>query len=473
MTGGSAGDGGGPRLHSTLTKRREPLVPGPGGVVRIYVCGPTVYGSIHIGNARPFVVFSVLKRYLERRGMRVKLVSNLTDVNDKIYDAANAEGVPSADLARRYSEAYVADTDRLGLGRPDVEPTVTETIPEIVELIGTLVEMGLAYPSQGDVYYRVGRFPGYGRLSGRRLDEMEPQEPGPGKESPLDFALWKGRKPDEDTWWESPWGPGRPGWHIECSAMAEATLGHGFEVHGGGIDLIFPHHENEIAQSEGAHGGQMASIWMHNEMLELGDEKMSKSLGNIAPLAEVLDRWPAEVVIAFFLTSHYRSRLPFTEERMAEAAAVVERLRNALTALDRAIAGRGEGTDPELTRAVVESRGAFYDALDDDFGTPAAFAALFDLVRAANRAIAGTTAGAGQLRDARRELLELLDVLGLASIEPAPGPAVPDEVMELLSRREDARAARDFAAADAARDRVRELGFEITDTPEGPQVRPA
>ena len=473
MTGDGSPSPEGPRLHSTLTKRREPLEPGPAGEVRIYVCGPTVYGRIHVGNARPFVVFTVLKRYLERRGMRVRLVSNLTDVNDKIYAAAQAEGVPSAELARRYSEAYIADTDRLGLGRPDAEPTVTETIPEILELIGTLVEVGLAYPSDGDVYYRVGRFPGYGKLSGRRLDEMEPQEPGPGKQSPLDFALWKGRKPDEDTWWESPWGPGRPGWHIECSAMAEATLGREFEVHGGGIDLVFPHHENEIAQSEGAHGGRMARIWMHNEMLELGDEKMSKSLGNIAPLADVLDRWPAEVVIAFFLTSHYRSRLPFSEERMREAASVVERLANALRALDRAIPGRGEGTDPELTRAVVESRSAFFDALDDDFGTPAAFAALFDLVRAANRAIAGTEAGAGQLRDARRELLELLDVIGLATIEPGPGPAVPDEVMGLLGRREEARAARDFGAADAARDRVRELGFEITDTPEGPQVRPA
>jgi cysteinyl-tRNA synthetase len=246
---GAAAASDGPRLHSTMTKRREPLEPGPTGEVRIYVCGPTVYGRIHIGNARPFVVFTVLKRYLERRGMRVRLVSNLTDVNDKIYAAARAEGVPSAELARRYSEAYVADTDRLGLGRPDAEPTVTETIPEILELIGTLVAVGLAYPSDGDVYYRVGRFPGYGNLSGRRLDEMEPQEPGPGKESPLDFALWKGRKHDEDTWWESPWGPGRPGWHIECSAMAEATLGREFEVHGGGIDLVFPHHENEIAQS--------------------------------------------------------------------------------------------------------------------------------------------------------------------------------------------------------------------------------
>ena len=256
--------------------------------------------------------------------------------------------------------------------------------------------------------------------------------------------------------------------------MAEATLGRGFAVHGGGIDLVFPHHENEIAQSEGARGGRMAEIWMHNEMLELGDEKMSKSIGNIAPLSDVLDRWPPEVVIAFFLTSHYRSRLPFSEERMGEAAAVTEeRLRDALGSLDRAAVGRGEGIDPDLTRAVVEAHRRFFDALDDDFGTPAAFAALFDLVRAANRAIAGSAAGAGQLRDARRELLELLDVLGLATIDPGPGPAVPDEVMELLAQREDARSARDFAAADAARDRVRELGFEITDTPEGPQVRPA
>ena len=474
MTGAGSGDGDGPRLHSTLTKRREPLVPGPGGVVRIYVCGPTVYGSIHIGNARPFVVFSVLKRYLERRGMRVKLVSNLTDVNDKIYDAARAEGVPSADLARRYSQAYVADTDRLGLGRPDVEPKVTETIPEIVELIGTLVEMGLAYPSQGDVYYRVGRFPGYGRLSGRRLDEMEPQEPGPGKESPLDFALWKGRKEGEDTSWDSPWGPGRPGWHIECSAMAEKALGHGFAVHGGGIDLVFPHHENEIAQSEGARGGEMARIWMHNEMLELGDEKMSKSLGNIAPLSEVLDRWPAETVIAFFLTSHYRSRLPFTEERMAQAQAVVDRLGNALRTLDEAVASRPEeGLDSDLSRTVVEGRDQFFRALDDDFGTPEAFAALFEMVRGTNRAVAAGTAGAAQLREARHELAELLDLLGLGRIGSAAAAAVPAEVTDLVTRRQAAREARDFAAADELRDRIRALGFEVTDTAGGPRVDPA
>jgi cysteinyl-tRNA synthetase len=458
------------RLYSTLTKRTEPLVADADGVVGIYVCGPTVYGRVHIGNARPFVVFSVLKRYLERRGMRVRLVSNLTDVNDKIYDAARAEGTASADLARRYSDAYIADTDRLGLGRPDAEPRVTETIPEIIDLIATLVERGLAYPADGDVYYRVDAFEGYGRLSGRRLDEMVSGEPGAGKESPLDFALWKGHKPDEDTWWESPWGPGRPGWHIECSAMAEGALGRCFAVHGGGIDLVFPHHENEIAQSEGAHGDCMARIWMHNEMLELGDEKMSKSIGNIAPLADVLDRWPAEVVIAYFLTSHYRSRLPFSEERLEDARAVVERLANALRALDRAIAGDREGHDSDLSRTIVEGRGEFFRALDDDFGTPDAFAALFEMVRGVNRAISAGIAGAGQLREARRELVELLDTIGLGAVDPGPPAAVPPEVGELVRRREEARAARDFGGADALRDQVRALGYEITDTAEGPRV---
>jgi cysteinyl-tRNA synthetase len=439
----------GVRLYDTLTRRKQPLVPGPDGLVRVYVCGPTVYSRIHVGNARPFVVFSVLKRFLERRGLRVRLVSNLTDVNDKIYAAARAEGVPSDELALRYGRAYVEDTDRLGLGRPDAEPTVTETMPRIIELIDALVERDLAYPAAGDVYYRVARFPGYGRLSGRRLDEMAPDEPGEGKEDPLDFALWKGRKPDEDTWWESPWGSGRPGWHIECSAMAEALLGLGFEVHGGGIDLVFPHHENEIAQTEGARGRPLAQIWMHNEMLELGGDKMSKSVGNIAPLAEVLDRWPRETVLAFFLTSHYRSKLPFTEERLRQAGERCDRLRNGLRALARGIDAPGTGVDAGLAAALASARTAFFAALEDDLGTPAAFAAVDDLVRAANAAVEGQRPGAEQLLEVRRELVELLE------------------------QREEARRARDFARADALRDRIRALGFELRDTPEGPQAYPA
>jgi len=256
--------------------------------------------------------------------------------------------------------------------------------------------------------------------------------------------------------------------------MSEKALGHGFAVHGGGIDLVFPHHENEIAQSEGARGGEMARIWMHNEMLELGDEKMSKSLGNIAPLSEVLDRWPAETVIAFFLTSHYRSRLPFTEERMAQAQAVVDRLGNALRTLDEAVASRPEeGLDSDLSRTVVEGRDQFFRALDDDFGTPEAFAALFEMVRGTNRAVAAGTAGAAQLREARHELAELLDLLGLGRIGSAAAAAVPAEVTDLVTRRQAAREARDFAAADELRDRIRALGFEVTDTAGGPRVDPA
>jgi cysteinyl-tRNA synthetase len=253
--------------------------------------------------------------------------------------------------------------------------------------------------------------------------------------------------------------------------MAEAALGHGFSVHGGGLDLVFPHHENEIAQSEGAREGPMARIWMHNEMLELSDEKMSKSLGNIAPLGDVLDKWPAEVVIAFFLTSHYRSRLPFSQERMRNAQAVVERLANALRTLDTAIgAASDEGHDPDLSRTIVEGRTEFFRALDDDFATPEAFAALFEMVRGTNRAVTAGVAGAGQLREARRELVELLDLLGLGRIDAGSPPPPPVEVMELVGRREEARAARDFAEADALRDRIRELGFGVTDTAGGPRV---
>ncbi len=460
----------GMRVLNTLGRRKDPLETGPDGVVRIYFCGPTVYGPIHIGNARPYIVFSVLKRYLTRCGYAVKLVSNLTDVNDKIYDAARREGVPSGELAERFSAQYVADTDRLGLGRPDLEPKVTESMPEIVALIESLIAKGLAYAAAGDVYFRVRAFPAYGQLSNRPTDELAETDPGAGKESPLDFALWKGRKPDEDIWWESPWGPGRPGWHIECSAMAETALGREFEIHGGGIDLAFPHHENELAQSEGAHGGRMAKAWMHNEMLELGGDKMSKSDGNIALLRDVLDAWPAEAVIAFMLTRHYRSKLPYSDDELAEAERVCERFRNAFRTIDRALGAFGEATDAELAAALISGRVAFHAALDDDFNTPGGIAALFDLVRAINRACeSAARPSRGQLQEVRRELSSLLDMLGLGRLADAAA-GVPPEVARLVAEREDARSARDFARSDAARDALLELGYEVRDTPEGPQV---
>ncbi len=459
------------RLHSTLTGRDEPVEPNADGIIGIYACGPTVYSRIHIGNARPFVVFSVLKRYLERCGKRCRLVINITDVNDKIYEAARAEGVASTDLAERCARQYIEDTNLLGLGRPDAEPKVTDTMDEITALIAVLVERDLAYPAGGDVYFRVAAFPGYGTLSGRTLSDMVPSDDGDLKDDPLDFALWKGRKDDEDVWWDSPWGPGRPGWHIECSAMAERELGMGFAVHGGGLDLVFPHHENEIAQSEGAHGGEtFAHVWMHNEMLEMSDSKMSKSIGNIALLINVVERWGAETVIAYFLQSHYRSRLPFSDVRLGDAEAACDRIRNALRALDRALESPGDAHDADLAKALVGARQRFQDAMDDDFGTPGAFAVIFDLVRAINQALERGTPPAGQIQEAHRELVGLLDMMGLGALADHDDAAAPTEVVALLAEREDARAARDFARADSLRDAILAHGYELRDGSDGPEM---
>ena len=461
------------RLHSTLTGGPEPVVADADGVIGIYACGPTVYSRIHIGNARPFVVFSVLKRYIERRGQRARLVINVTDVNDKIYDAARAEGIPSTELAERCTRQYIEDTDLLGLGRPDAEPLVTQSMDEIVALIADLVERGLAYEAGGDVYFRVRGFADYGCLSGRRLDDMPDTDPGDLKDDPLDFALWKGLKEGEDAWWDSPWGPGRPGWHIECSAMAEKELGMGFSVHGGGIDLVFPHHENEIAQSEGAHGAPFARIWMHNEMLELSDSKMSKSIGNIALLADVVAQWGAETVVAYFMQSHYRSRLPFSDERMRDAEAACRRIRNAVRALDRALAEPGDAIDVELATAAAAARERFIAAMDDDFGTPGAMAAVFDLVRAINQALERGRLPEGQVQEIRLDLAALLDMLGLPGLASPGDDEVPDAVRALVDDRQRARADRDFARADEIRDAILALGFELRDGPDGPEVFPA
>ena len=462
----------GVRLYNTLTKSKVPLQVGPEGVVRIYVCGPTVYGRVHIGNARPFVVFSVLARFLRRSGLAVNFVSNLTDINDKIYDAARNEGVSSTELAEHYGKAYIDDTNGLGLGRPDHEPKVTDTLPEIVDLIAQLIERGLAYPASGDVYFRVGRFPGYGDLSGRKLDEMISGEGGVGKEHPLDFALWKAHKPDEDAFWPSPWGPGRPGWHIECSAMAEAILGRTFEIHGGGIDLIFPHHENEIAQTEGAHGVPLAQIWMHNGMLELAGDKMSKSVGNIALLADVLQDWPKEVVLTYFLSSHYRSPLPFNDERLGDAKAQCERIANTLRALRRAIEAPGDGVDVSLAAATAATRTDVFTALADDFATPEAFAAIFSLVRTANATLDRSRPGADQLREVHGQLLELLDVFGLAALDDED-VRVPEEILALARARDNARTGRDFARSDALRAEIEGQGYTVRDGSEGSEVFPS
>jgi cysteinyl-tRNA synthetase len=444
------------RLHDTRSGELLPLRPRDPGKVGIYACGPTVYSRIHIGNARPFVVFSLVKRFLEHEGLQTTLVVNVTDVNDKIYDAARAQDRPSGELAREMTERYFADTGALGLGRPDREPLASETISSIVSYIQTLIDTGHAYTAKGDVFFRVRSDSGYGSLSHRRVEEMDQGEDKAGserKEDPLDFALWKGRKEGEDTWWDAPWGEGRPGWHIECSAMAEDALGVGFEIHGGGSDLLFPHHENEAAQTRAARGAELARIWMHNGMIQSTGEKMAKSVGNIAPLHEVIGQYGAEAVVMYLISGHYRQPLAYSEAALEQARANVGRIGDTA----RRLAG---GDSPPDMRPIVDR---FYEALADDFNTPRALAAVFDWVREANRR--NHMVGVGDLR-------EMLSVLGLASLLEDTTPTPPIEVARIAADREQARAARDFDTADRLRAEIEELGWEVRDVAGGFELTP-
>ena len=420
------------RLQDTLTGTLVDLPPPP-GPIRMYVCGPTVYQRAHIGNARPFVVFMWLARWLRARGHDVRIVHNITDVNDKIYDVAPGH---SAELAVEATRWYLEDTAAFGLGLPDSQPLATATMPEIVSMIEELIASGHAYAVDGDVYFRVARFEGYGALSGQRPDQVEEQEPNPAKEDPRDFALWKATKEGEDTSWDSPWGRGRPGWHIECSAMAAKELGPVFWIHGGGLDLVFPHHENERAQSL-AVGHPFARIWMHNGMLRLTGEKMSKSLGNVATIREVIDEWGAETALVFFLTAHWRKPIDFSEETMAAARAQTATLRNAL---------RDEPAATGHSLALVH-------ALEDDFNTPAALALMHEWARV------------GALDELRRAL-DVFGLAGLGALEIAP-PAV----VELAKARARAREAKDWGEADRLRTEIEATGWVVRDTSEPPHFR--
>ncbi|HEU5362831.1 MAG TPA: cysteine--tRNA ligase [Gaiellaceae bacterium] len=417
------------RLYDTWSRSLVEL-PEPPGPIRMYFCGPTVYARAHIGNARPFVVGMWLRSWLRANGYDAQLVHNITDINDKIYDAAPGA---SAELAARATQWYLEDTGDLGLGMPDHLPKATESVPSIVGFIEELIAHGHAYESGGDVYFSVTSHPDYGRLSGRRLDRVEQgEEPSALKRDPRDFALWKANKPaTEDTWWDSPWGRGRPGWHIECSVMAEQIYGPAFEIHGGGLDLVFPHHENEVAQSH-ALGHPFAAIWAHNGMLRpVGDEKMSKSAGNFETIRDVLDRFGRETILVFFLTASWRKPIDYSGETMRQAAARRDTLRNAFT----------------LEPAPVEEERwrAFSAALDDDFDTPAALAVLHEW------------ATARQLELLRRGLA----IFGLDSL--AEREEAPPEVRELAERRARARADRDFEASDRLRDELSSLGWSMRD----------
>jgi cysteinyl-tRNA synthetase len=490
------------RLYNTMVRAKEDFAPREEGKVFMYVCGPTVYNHIHIGNARTFLSFDVIRRYLEYRGFDVRFVQNITDVDDKIIKQANEEGLPAADVASRYADAFLKAMADLGVKRPSAQPRATETIPQMISMVERLIERGHAYDIDGDVYFSVRSFDGYGKLSGRDIDELEigaRVAADERKRDPLDFALWKSAKPGEPHW-PSPWGEGRPGWHIECSVMSEAELGIPFDIHGGATDLIFPHHENELAQSEAATGRSFVRYWMHGGLLQVNAEKMSKSLGNFMLLKDVLETYPTPVVRLLMLQTHYRSPLEFSTERLDEAAAALERVVNVVRNLhwartNAAPVGAAPGADhAALAAAVVDARGRFETDMDDDFNTAGALAAVFELSREANTFMAVAQAGLSSedhalLARAEAEIVELLSVLGVtlpAGTEQDEYPAEvvalardlagyagsdpSDAVDALLAARSVARSEKNWAAADVVRDSLAQLGFVIEDTAGGARV---
>ena len=448
-------------LHNSLTRRKEPLQPITPGQVRLYVCGMTVYDYCHLGHARVMVAFDVAVRYLRARGLHVTYVRNITDIDDKIIQRAQANGEDWRALTERFIAAMHEDSAALGVLPPDQEPRATEHIPQIIAMTEALLARGHAYVGgNGDVYYDVSSFPAYGRLSGKKPEELRAGarvEVEEAKDDPLDFVLWKRAKPGEPSW-DSPWGPGRPGWHIECSAMSTHCLGPHFDIHGGGMDLQFPHHENEIAQTEGATGQPFVNQWLHNGFVRVDEEKMSKSLGNFFTVREILARYPAEVVRYFILTSQYRSPLNYSDQNLQEA-------RQALTRLYTALRGAPAGEARES-----EHGARFHAAMQDDFNTPEALAALFELARELNRAKEAGQAEAAALAAELRQLGGLLGLLQQAPeafLHGSPGGADAGAIEALIARRNAARAARDFKTADAVRAELKAMGVVLEDGPAG------
>jgi len=466
-----------PRVFNTLTRGKEDLAPLHAGLVRMYVCGVTVYDLSHIGHGRSAIVFDVMRRYLKHRGHAVKFIKNFTDIDDKIILKANQEGVSAQEISERYIEAYRTDMASLGVAPADIEPKATEHVPQMIALIERLIAKGVAYPVEGDVYFEVRRFPGYGKLSGKNLEELQAGarvEVDERKRDPMDFALWKATKPGEPSW-KSPWGQGRPGWHIECSAMAMQYLGEVLDVHGGGEDLIFPHHENEIAQSEAATGKPFARYWLHNGFVNLAAEKMSKSLGNTLTIKDLVRRHDPEALRLYLLGTHYRHPLEFGDERIVEAGRALARLRSLKDEADR-IASRGTpapGPDHGLFDEIAAHRARFEAAMDDDFNTPQALGVLFDLARvlhAARDQVAQGTAGAGAFLLGVGELVMLARVLGLlegARKEAAVDPQLKARIESLVYLRQEARRQRDFGEADRLRDELSRLGVVLEDTRDG------
>ena len=463
------------QIFNTMTRQKEEFVPQTPGEYRIYVCGPTVYNYIHMGNARPLVVFDTLRRYLEYRGSKVIFVSNITDIDDKLITRAKEEGVSMAEVARRYTEEYLKDSDGLNVKRPTVQPRATDHIQEILGIVADLVASGHAYVARnGDVYFRVKSDPGYGKLSHLNLDDLESgnrelrsQMDDDLKEDPADFAVWKAAKPGEPAW-DSPYGPGRPGWHIECSAMARRHLGKTIDLHAGGQDLVFPHHENEIAQSECANGCTFARYWMHNGFLNVNNQKMSKSLNNFFTVREVADKYGYEPIRYFMLTAGYRMPLNYTVDLIESCKNSLERLYTCRDNLDFAIE-HAHGDSDALVEKAGQARQKFITAMDDDLNTPDALAALFDFVKDINTL--SDAASRPALEQAAQMFDELAGVLGL--LYNRKKDEVPAEVTDLVNQRAAAKKAKDWPRADAIRARLAEMGWTVTDTAQGPKVSKA
>lgn len=463
------------QFTNTLTKQKEAFVPLEPGKVKMYVCGPTVYNYIHIGNARPAIVFDTLRRYLKYRGYEVTFVQNITDVDDKLIRKANEEGITVKEVADRYTDAFNEDLRSLNILPPDIQPRVMQTIPEIIQFIEGLIEKGYAYDSEGDVYFRTGRFTEYGKLSHQPLDELQAGarvEINEKKENPLDFALWKAAKPGEVSW-SSPWGEGRPGWHIECSAMALKFLGDQIDIHAGGADLVFPHHENEIAQSECYTGKVFARYWLHNGMLNINNEKMSKSLGNFILARDLIQHYGGELIRFFMLQGHYRNPINFSDDLLEQAANGLERIKTAYAnlrhRLETARPQEPNGLAEEQTRTISQLREQFIAEMDDDLNTANAITVVYEVVKEANLYLRNQNVGREQVEQYLSLLTELTSVLGV-QLEQAE-ELLDSEVEALIEERTEARRLRNFARADEIRDLLSEKGIVLEDTPQGVRWR--
>jgi cysteinyl-tRNA synthetase len=462
------------QVYNTLTNRKEEFVPIEPGKVRMYVCGPTVYNFFHIGNARPFVVFDTLRRYFKYRGYEVKFVQNFTDVDDKIINRAKEEGITAPEVSEKYIKEYFNDAEALNVIKADVHPKVSEHIPEIIEFVQTLIDKGYAYEADGDVYYSTRKFKEYGKLSGQNIDDLESGARiaiGEVKEDPLDFALWKARKEESEIAWESPWGMGRPGWHIECSTMAKKHLGETIDIHGGGQDLTFPHHENEIAQSEACNGVPFAHYWMHNGYINVDGKKMSKSLGNFFTVRDIREQYSGDVIRFFLLSGHYRSPINFSDTLMEQSKQGYERIATAIETLEFLMKNGSDEAmenEAEMLAALDKHRDRFIEVMDDDLNTADGIAAVFELVSDINLAVKDG-ASKSYAKGALAKVKELTDVLGIFGGEDEE-EGLGDDIQALIDERQAARKEKNWARADEIRDQLAAMGITLKDTPQGVQV---